>query len=332
MIAVTGATGHVGSTIVRTLRQHNLPVRAIVRKGSEYYWLNDTGCTFFFADLRDPQSLKRALRDVDFVISASNVPLESQDNNHRVTTVEGNQALFEAAIEKGVKKMVLISCMGVDFSPPAFQARRIAEEALIQSGLDYTILRACIHEQFFLQLAFRILDEGSVRVPGHGNNQLSVLPATDLANMAAASLDMESVQNQVITVGGAQTISAMEALHLASEVLNITPKVTTIPAVAAKLATRVGKPFRRYANRTAEHRIWFTEDLVANADQTVAAYGLPTANLREAMSHTATTMADLRDPERREARMVHPQFYATVYEPGTANLSDLADGPAPRKD
>ena len=54
--------------------------------------------------------------------------------------------------------------------------------------------------------------------------------------------------------------------------------------------------------------------------------------LAEAMAETNAFLGDLRDPERREARMVHPQFYATVYEPGTADLTLLPDGPPPRRD
>ncbi len=332
MIAVTGATGHVGSAIVRTLRQHNLPVRAIVRKGSEYYWLNDSGCGFFFGDLRDPQSLRRALRDVEYVIAATNIQRETQDNNHRETTVAGNQALFDAAASRGVRKVVLISCLGADLKPPAFQARRGAEEALIASGLPYTILRSCIHERPFLELAFRIADEGRIRLPGPGTNELSVLPATDLATMAAASLDLDSVENAIVPIGGTEKITARAAVELACETMGVSGNIDVMASPVAQVATRIGKPFRRFANRLAESRVWFSEDLTVSSDQTVMAHGLPTTSLRDAMIATGQRIADLRDPERRSARMVHPQFYATVYEPGTADLADLPDGPPPRQD
>jgi uncharacterized protein YbjT (DUF2867 family) len=332
MIAVTGATGHVGSAIVRTLRQHDLPVRALVRKGSEYYWLNDTGCGFFFGDLRDPSSLRRALRDVEFVIAATNVQRESQDNNHRNVTVEGNQALFEAAKSRGVGRVVLISCMGADLDPPAFQARRGAEEALVASGVPYTILRSCIHERPFLEMAFRMADEGKIRLPGPGDNTLSVIPAVDLANMAAASLDLSSVENAIVPIGGTEAITARGAVELAAEVLGLTPNIGVLPDPIARIGSKMRKPFRRFANRLAETRVWFSTELTVPASGTVAAYGLPTTSLRDAMIATGTVMADLRDPERRDARIVHPQFYATVYEPGTADLADLPDGPLPRQD
>jgi hypothetical protein len=41
--------------------------------------------------------------------------------------------------------------------------------------------------------------------------------------------------------------------------------------------------------------------------------------------------AAMADPEERERRMVHPQFYATVYQPGVARLGDLPSGPPPRR-
>ena len=149
MIVVTGATGHVGGHVVRTLRALGLPVRTIVRKGSEYFWLNDTGCEFFFGDLRDPLSLRRSLTGAEYLISATNIKRETQANNHKDVTVEGHRALFEAARERGVKRAVHISCMGAQLDPPAFQARAGAEEVLAQSGLEHTIIRSCIHERPF---------------------------------------------------------------------------------------------------------------------------------------------------------------------------------------
>ena len=114
MILVTGATGRVGEQVVRTLRQLKLQVRALVRKGSEYYWLNDTGCQFFFGDLRDPQSLSRATRDMSYLVVCSGVRLEERHNNHTQVTVDGHAALFEAARKRGIQRVVLISCAGVD--------------------------------------------------------------------------------------------------------------------------------------------------------------------------------------------------------------------------
>jgi len=333
MIVVTGATGRFGSAVVRTLRSLDLPVRALVRKGSHYYWLNDTGCTYFFGDLRDPQSVRRCLKDATHLIVCTNVRRETKANNHVDVTINGHTALFEAARAEGLERTVLVSCMGVEHtSSPASQARRAAEEALTASGMEYTILRACIHETSFLELAWEIHDKGSIWLPGPGTNRLSILPTRDLARMATASLDLSTVRNKTIQVGGGSEVVFNEALDMACSIVGVERKTSVAPGPLVRLGSHIGKPFRRFANQVAEARVWASEDLTVPPAIMVDTFGFDLTPLGEAMAETNAFLADLRDPERREARMVHPQFYATVYEPGTADLTLLPDGPPPRRD
>lgn len=334
MILVTGGTGHVGEQVVRTLRRFNLPVRALVRKGSHYYWLNDTGCGFFFGDLRDPLSLRRALRGCSHLVVCSGVGLESSDNHHTNVTVDGHGALFEAARNQQIERVVLLSCMGVDrgYKTPAFDARQGAEELLIHSGLDYTILRACVHEHFFLKLAWNVVDNGSARFFGPGTNRLSPIATTDLGMLAAASLDLASVRNQTVPVGGPSEHTPLELFQTACDVVGVEPRHTHIPRAAVGLARSIGRPFRRYAHRVGEKQIWMTEDLVADAAQIQATFGIPLTPLDQALAAANEVVKVMRDPTEREKRMVHPQFYATVYEPGQAKLPDLPSGPPPRQD
>jgi len=334
MILVTGGTGRFGEQVIRTLRTLGLDVRALVRKGSHYYWLNDTGCGFFFGDLLDPVSLRRACRDVEYIISCSGIQTETRTNNHTTVTVEGHGALFQAARERGVRKVVMLSCMGVDqdLGETAFQARKGAEDLLIGSGLEYTILRATVHEHFFLDLAWRVHDRGNAVLPSAGNNRLQPVASRDVALMAAASLDLASVQNQVVDVGGPDVLSAREAFDAACEVVGVTPKATIMPGAAVSVGRRLGRPLRRYAHRLGERAVWFEHDFTIDAEALRARFGVPLTPFRDALVQTNEIYQVMRDPEAREKRMVHPQFYATVYEPGEADWASLPEGPLPARD
>ncbi len=334
MILVTGATGRVGTQVIRTLRKLSLDTRALVRKGSEYYWLNDTGCRFFFGDLRDESSVRRACRDAQYLIVCSGVDLETRDNHHGNVTVEGHARLFQAARDRGVQHIVLISCMGVDrgYGIRGFDARKDAEDLLVQSGVDYTILRACAHEHFFLDMAWQIHDSGSVTLPGDGDNQLSPIATNDLALMAVASLDLAAVKNRVVTVGGGANMNAGEALRQACSAVGVEPNHQSMPQALARLGGKVGRPFRRYARRLAERGIWFSEEFTVASDDMTKTFNIPLTALADALAAGAEETRTLRDPEMRERKMVHPQFYATVYQPGEANLADLPSGPPPRQD
>lgn len=333
MILVSGATGRVGSQVVRTLRRLNLDVRALVRKGSEYFWLNDTGCRYFFGDLRDPQSLVRATQGARWLVSCHNVNLEQRDNNHDVVTVRGTAALLEAARASGVERVVHVSCLGVDRAADtvAFAARKRAEEHVQASGLDYTILRACVHEGPFLELALRAAAGRAVLLPGSGENRLSPLAAADIGRMAAASLDLAAVRNRTVDIGG-PPLTAGECYALACAAVGADPQARALPRPVVSLGSRLGRPVRRYANRLAELSFWFSEDAVVDDQATARLFGLRLTPFAEAMQRSGELARRLQDPEEREKLIVHRQFYATVYEPGTARLDELPEGPAPRQD
>ena len=330
MILVTGATGRVGSEVVRTLRRLNLSARALVRKGSEYFWLNDTGCQYFFGDLRDARSLARAARGMRYLIVATNVPLESRDNNHAIVTVEGLKSLLGVARE--VERVVLVSCLGAGkgLRAVAFQARRSAEEVVQASGLPYTVLRAGPHEGVFLDLAMAGRS-GPVLQPGPGTNLVSPLAAVDIARMAVASLDLAAVKDQVLEVGGEPTQSGA-LLREACAAVGVSAAPTTLPGPLVALGARLGRPVRRYANRLAEQSVWFREELVADPAATAARFNLKLSPFGSALQTQGDRLVRMEDPEQKEAMIVHRQFYATIYEPGTARLEDLPDGPPPRAD
>jgi uncharacterized protein YbjT (DUF2867 family) len=191
MILVTGGTGRVGQQVVKTLRQLNKQTRCLVRSGSEYYWLNDTGCSYFFGDLRDAESVRRSCREVESLVVCSGVNFETRANNHNSVTVDGHRTLFETAVERGVKKVVMLSCMGVerDIPHPAFHARKLAEQALMESGLDYTILRSTVHQHLFVELARQAKEKGEATLPGPGNNRLNPITTRDLAFMVVSALE-----------------------------------------------------------------------------------------------------------------------------------------------
>lgn len=332
MILVTGGTGRYGDQVVRTLRKLGLEVRALVRKGSHYYWLNDTGCGFFFADLLDPVSLRRACRDVSHLVVCSGIQEESRTNNHSTVTVEGHAALFQAARERGVSKVVMLSCLGVESieGVRTFEARRAAEEHLVRSGLEYTILRAPLHEHFFLDLAWAVHDKGRAILPAEGNNRLQPIASRDVALLAAASLDLDAVRNQVVSLAGPQELSARRAFELACEAVGVQPTAQVLPGPALALGRRLGRPVRRYSHKLDERAAWFEKDLLADAAAVERLFSVRLTPFEQALQQTNEIYRVMRDPEEREKRMVHPQFYATVYEPGEDKLENMPLGPIAR--
>jgi dihydroflavonol-4-reductase len=111
---VTGATGFVGSHVVRQLLLRGDRVRIFARNSSRKSNVESFGCEIAIGDLKDPISLLRCVQGcrrvyhvaADYRLWAKN-PQDIYDNN-----VGGTRNLLSACCEAGVEKVVYTSTVG----------------------------------------------------------------------------------------------------------------------------------------------------------------------------------------------------------------------------
>ena len=108
---VTGATGFLGWHVAHLLQKSGYEVRALCRPNSELRELNVDRVT---GDLRDPQSLARALDGCDYLFHmAADYRLWSPDPKELYSSnVDGTRNILEAAQYAGVKRIVYTSTVG----------------------------------------------------------------------------------------------------------------------------------------------------------------------------------------------------------------------------
>ncbi|WP_404789908.1 SDR family oxidoreductase [Altericista sp. CCNU0014] len=167
-VLVTGATGRTGTLVLQKLRQHPAQFDAVGFARSEAKVKEQFGDVrgFFFGDINHPFSLKPALAGIQsLVILTSAVPqlkappqpgerpefgFEPDGTPEEVDYI-GQKHQIDAAIAAHADHIVLVGSMGgTDENHPLNQLgngniliwKRKAEQYLIDSGIDYTIIRA----------------------------------------------------------------------------------------------------------------------------------------------------------------------------------------------
>jgi len=118
---VTGGTGFIGSHVVRQLLKQKINVRCLVREGSRRSNLDGLGVSYVIGDLRDAHSLKVALMDCRMLFHvAADYRLWAPDpaEMNRVN-IEGTRALFQAAGDAGLEKIVYTSSVAAVGRPPS---------------------------------------------------------------------------------------------------------------------------------------------------------------------------------------------------------------------
>jgi dihydroflavonol-4-reductase len=108
---VTGSTGFVGSHVARLLGEQGADLRLLVRPTSKLDNIKDLHADHATGDLRDPESLKRAMSGCDYVFHvAADYRLWAPDPREMYqSNVEGTRAIIQAAQDSGIKRVVYCS-------------------------------------------------------------------------------------------------------------------------------------------------------------------------------------------------------------------------------
>ncbi len=110
-IFITGATGFIGTHLVKRLAQTEHTLYCLVRKTSNIRELKEIGATLVTGDVTDKNSLLKGMEGCDWLLHLANVYSfwESNKQIYTEVNVEGTRNVMECALETGVSKVVHVS-------------------------------------------------------------------------------------------------------------------------------------------------------------------------------------------------------------------------------
>ncbi|WP_350277714.1 NAD(P)H-binding protein [Kribbella sp. HUAS MG21] len=193
-IVVTAATGHLGTLVVDELLQR-VPadqVVAVARNAAKAAPLAERGVEVRIADYNDPAALAKAFGAGDTVLLISGL---------EPNRLEQHKAVLAAAQDAGVARIAYTSVLGgpeADFDLAA--DHRATEQAILDSGLPYTILRnGWYNEVYTDQLAVQLAN-GVVGSAGDG--LIASAARRDYAAAAAVVLTSEGHEKKAYELNG----------------------------------------------------------------------------------------------------------------------------------
>ena len=129
MLLLTGATGLVGSALLRRLLAEGTDVRCLVRDPRRL-GAQRVRVQIALGDLTDPPSFRNALRGVDTVVHlAASIRDQPRGSIEELSGI-ATWRMVEAAERQGVERFVFFSALGASTPPPhALPAREGARRA-----------------------------------------------------------------------------------------------------------------------------------------------------------------------------------------------------------
>ena len=247
MILVTGATGFVGRALVEHLVAAGEHPRCLVRDEVKAKKVLPAGVDVVVGNILHPATLATAFAGVDVVVDSSFMTAELKQHGEETyynVNVSGTNNILDAAKRAGVQRIVVVSGLGTKADKPGtyMQGRYLAEEAVKQSGLGWSILQPSIQfgsgSAFFKGLA-DLIRQVPVVVPvaGTGKETFQPIAVTDVAICLSAMIRDPAHDGHSYPVGGPDIYTYNQILDILMDTLKIhkikVPGPTPIVALAA---------------------------------------------------------------------------------------------------
>ncbi|TBR07652.1 MAG: NAD-dependent epimerase/dehydratase family protein [Candidatus Nitrosotenuis sp.] len=207
-IAITGANGFIGKNIREFLSHNKISITSLTRDrhSSLKYETNIN-----YSDL-DQKRLIAKLNDCDALVHLIGQGAQSVDATYEDVNVELTKKIVHLCKNAKIRKIIYISGFGVSKSTTFgyFISKFKAEQEIIASGLDYTILRASYiignNDPLTKNLNTQV-KKGSIIIPGSGSYRLQPISVNDVAKVILASVTNRQFSNKIVDLVGPQTIT-----------------------------------------------------------------------------------------------------------------------------
>jgi NAD(P)H dehydrogenase (quinone) len=167
IILVTGATGHLGGSVLKHLLK-KIPadqVVALVRNEIKADALREAGVTVRFGDYHDPASLKAAFANVDKAILVSSSDFNDRLGQHKNVIDAAKSAGVSNLVYTGVSLKDVNKSVLRDFMIDHFQT----EDYIRESGITYTFMQHNLYAEMIpFYIGNQVLEMGIVFPAGDG--------------------------------------------------------------------------------------------------------------------------------------------------------------------
>jgi uncharacterized protein YbjT (DUF2867 family) len=246
VILLTGATGTVGSALLRRLTAAGAPVRCLVRNpkrlGPERVRVQ-----IALGDLADPASFRNALRGVDTVVhlaaSIRDQPRGSIEELNAMATLR----LARAAERAGARRFVFAAAMGASLQSPTrfLRAKALARQAVEATDLETTVFSPSIvytPGDPWLTLLERLSHLPAMPISGSARSLYQPVWAEDMADCIVAVLDRDpgSSDNgrRGFELAGPETLSYEQIVRLALRALGRERPLVHVPLPVVRAGLR----------------------------------------------------------------------------------------------
>ena len=243
MLLLTGATGLVGSALLRRLTAAGTPVRCLVRDPRRL-GADRVRVQIALGDLADPPSFRNALRGVRTVVHLAAALRDQPQGSIEELDGIATWRMVHAAERAGVERFVFFSALGASSHNRTrfLRSKALAEQAVLGSELRHTVFAPSMvyapGDRFLTLLARMALLAPVMPVSGRGRALFEPMWADDVADCVMAVLADDDARPRY-ELAGPQTLAHRDIVELAVRAAGRERPLMSVPTPVVSRALRV---------------------------------------------------------------------------------------------
>ncbi len=239
MVTITGAFSYTGKYVARILLDRGYRVRTLTGHPERENPLG-TAVEVFPFSFDDPERLRQTLRGTSTLINTYWVRFPHGDSTFE-KAVRNTRTLIAAAKDAGVRRIVHVSIAepSKNSALAYYRGKAELEQAVVDSGLAYTILRPTVifgaEDVLINNIAWFVRHLPVFGIPGDGRYRIRPIYVEDMARLMAEGV--ESDENAVINAVGPETYIFEDLVSLTARSVGRSVRLVHLPAIMSYLAT-----------------------------------------------------------------------------------------------
>lgn len=249
MILITGASGYIGSRLVKKLVRDGHRVRAMVIRNDPFLPnLKGIDCEIVIGDITDKDTIAPCLKGVDTVFHLAAVLVSRKQEAFHNINFKGTENVVNAAVDAGIKHFIFMSAAAVAYKKRTSYGRSKAasEFLMVQRGItNFTIIRPTILYGLGGSQELKIYVE-NIRnspffffIPGCGKARKQPVCITDVVNGLSLLVENKVAYGKIYDFSGATNITMLEFTKLLCKTFGIKKMIMPTPTWLCYFAVTV---------------------------------------------------------------------------------------------
>lgn len=289
MILLTGATGFVGSNLMKELLKQGLQVRCLLRNPSKAEAVRQSHVEIVKGDVTDKDSIAKALEDgkVEAAVHLVGILAETGKATFEAIHTQGTKNMVETCKAKGIKRFIHISALGTRENARSkyHKTKWAAEEIIRASGLGYTIFRPSVmfgkEDKFTNLFAGIIKISPFIIIPGNGQNKMQPVFVKDLASAMTMTVKDPRHINKVYEIGGPEKLTFDQTIDAICRVLGKIRLKIHMPISLMRPGAAIAECILRKPPITRDQLLMLEEDNVTDNNALESVFNIKPVRFEE---------------------------------------------------